>query len=67
MDESFFWSIIFMLISDDYKNNYDTVPTTGNNSMGLDTKATQSYSTLAFGKGLETYIFFDDSCRKAVS
>ena len=56
-----------MLISDDYKNNYDTVPTTGNNSMGLDTKATQSYSTLAFGKGLETYIFFDDSCRKAVS
>ena len=46
-----------MLISDDYKNNYDTVPTTANNSMGFDTKATQSYSTLAFGKGLETSIF----------
>ena len=43
-----------MLISDDYKNNYDTVPTTANNSMGFDTKATQSYSTRAFGKGLET-------------
>ena len=36
----FFGSINFMVISGNYKNNYDIAITTAHNSMGFDTKGT---------------------------